>query len=213
MPAPGFPPGTLDADGDPKWIGELAGANPNHALHVVRDLDPGAALEIIGVKPHLIQPCDLPAAKPDDWTSLPGAALGLEPGAAAALLAGRVVDWTFVYDDSGFTFDGAPEALSASGRTAATSVFTINADASMHVAVDGEEIAWINVDDLQEEDLADFPEELRTAFEVAGVVEDQDAEPGEFDYAVTMRATCALAGLTLTAEELRTLPLLAAPFG
>lgn len=213
MPVPGFPPNALDDDGDPKWITELAAADPNHVLHVVRGLDPQAALEAIGAKPHLIQPCELPASKPDDWTSLPGAALGIEPGTAAALLAGQVGDWTFVYDDSGHTFEEATEALSASGRTAATSVFTINADASMTFSVDGEEVVWINFDDLLEDDLDDFPEELRAAFEAAGVVEDEDLEPGQFDYAVTMRATCALAGLTFTIEELRALPLIGASFG
>ncbi|TWG08063.1 hypothetical protein [Saccharopolyspora dendranthemae] len=213
MPVPGFPPSALDDDGDPKWITELACADPNHILHAVRGLDPRAALEVIGAKPHLIRPCALPESKPDDWTSLPGAALGIEPGTSAALLAGQVGDWTFVYDDSGHTFDDATENLSASGRTAATSVFTINGDASMSFAVDGEQVAWINVDDLVEDDLAGFPEELRTAFELAGVVEDENLEPGQFDCAVTMRATCALAGLTVTLDDLRTLPLLGAPLG
>ncbi|GAB3696388.1 hypothetical protein [Saccharopolyspora tripterygii] len=213
MPVPGFPPSALDDDGDPKWITELACADPNHVLHVVRVLDPKAALEAIGAKPHLIQPCVLPESKPDDWTSLPGSALGIEPGTSAALLAGQVGEWTFVYDDSGHTGEDATENLSASGRTAATSVFTINADASMSFAVDGEEVAWINVDDLVEDDLAGFPEELRTAFELAGVVEDEDLEPGQFDYAVTMRATCALANLTCTLDHIRTLPLVGASFG
>ncbi|MEB3367284.1 DUF6461 domain-containing protein [Saccharopolyspora mangrovi] len=214
MPEPAFPANTLDADGDPKWITELACADPNHVLHVVRGLDPEAALEAVGAKPHLVQPCELPGSKPDDWTSLPGAALGVQPGTAAALLAGRVGDWTFVYDDSGHTFDEETEALSASGRTAATSVFTINADASMTFAVDGEQVAWINVDDLGVEDLAELPEDLRAAFEVAGVFQGEDVEPGGFDYAVTMRATCALAGLTaLTIEDVRRMPLLGASFG
>lgn len=213
MPVPGFPPNALDDDGDPKWITGLACADPNHVLHVVRGLAPEAALEAVGVEPHLIRPCALPEGKPDDWTSLPGAALGVEPGTSAALLAGQVGYWTFVYDDSGHTCEDAAESLSASGRTAATSVFTINADASMSFAVDGEEVVRINVDDLAEEDLADFPEDLRTAFELAGVVEDEDSEAGEFDYAVTMRATCALAGITLTLDDLRTLPLVGAPLG
>ncbi|WP_406689801.1 DUF6461 domain-containing protein [Saccharopolyspora sp. ID03-671] len=214
MPEPGFAPGALDTDGDPKWITELACADPNHVLHVVRGLDPKAALEVIGAKPHLIQRCELPASKPDDWTSLPGLALGIDPGTSAALLAGSVGGWTFVYDDSGHTDAEAAEALSASGRTAATSVFTINADASMTCFADGEELAWINVDDLTEEDVADFPDELRAAFETAGVVEQDYLEPGDFDYAVTMRATCALAGLTaLTIEDLRALRLLGAAFG
>ncbi len=98
MPVPGFPPHALDDDGDPKWITELACADPNHVLHVVRGLDPEAALEAVGAKPHLVQPCELPASKPDDWTSLPGAALGYLVGGlsltamtAGGLLAGFVV--------------------------------------------------------------------------------------------------------------------------
>ncbi|SFS71921.1 DUF6461 domain-containing protein [Saccharopolyspora flava] len=214
MPEPGFAPGVLDAHGDPKWITELACADPNHVLHVVRGLDPKAALEVLGAEPHLIQRCELPESKPDDWTSLPELALGSDPDSAAALLAGSVGGWTFVYDDSGHTFHDALEELSASGRTAATSVFTINADASMAYAVDGEELAWVKVDDLTEEDIAGFPDELRAAFETAGVVEQDYLDPDDFDFAVTMRATCALAGLTaFTIDDLRALPLLGANVG
>lgn len=103
MPAPGFPPHTLDDDGCPIWITELAGQDPNHTLHVVRGLEPAAALEAVGAKPHLFRPCELPQRKPDEWTSLPAAALEIDPGECAALLAGRVGEWTFVYEDAGAT--------------------------------------------------------------------------------------------------------------
>ncbi|MGI8312586.1 hypothetical protein [Saccharopolyspora hattusasensis] len=80
MPTPGFPPSTLDAGGGPIWISELASDDPNHAVHVVRDLEPADALEALGAKPRLFRPCELPRSKPDKWTSLPAAALGIEPG-------------------------------------------------------------------------------------------------------------------------------------
>ncbi|KAA0939316.1 DUF6461 domain-containing protein [Streptomyces apricus] len=215
MPTPGFPPHTLDPDGSPIWISALATGDPNHILHVVRGIEPAEALEALGAKPALIQPCRLPDRKPDAWTSLPGAALGIAPGTSAALLSGRVGAWTFVYDDSGATYDDtATEALSAQGRTAATGLYTINADASLTYAVDGQVVEWVDVDDLDvDKDLADMPAELRAAFEAAGTVEEEDFEPGEADGDVVMRAACALAGLALTLDDVRDLPLLAAPLG
>ncbi|MFH8533859.1 DUF6461 domain-containing protein [Streptomyces tendae] len=212
MPTPGFPPSTLDALGTPIWISDLAPGDMNHTLHVVRGIDPAGALEVLGAKPELIQLCELPASSPNEWTSLPCAALGIEPGTSAALLAGRVGEWTFVYDDSGYTHDGT--ALSGEGRVSATSVHTINADASLVYAVDGEEVMWINVDDLSlDEDLPDMPDELRAAFEAAGTVETEGAEPGEADSQVAMRAACSLAGMALTLSDLRRRSLLVVPFG
>ena len=217
MPTPGFPPSTLDSEGTPIWITELADDDPNHCVHVARGIEPAQALEALGVKPELIQSCELPDKRPDRF-SLPHSVLGNDPGACATLLAGRVGEWTFVYDDGGFTCDNeATEALSADGRTAATSTYTINADASLQYAVDGTTVEWVTVDDLHlDEDLPHMPAELRAAFEAAGVVEwedeDMEMEPGEADYHVTMRAVCALAGLTLTLNDLRQIPLLVAPF-
>ncbi|MFD4561926.1 DUF6461 domain-containing protein [Streptomyces sp. NPDC058469] len=215
MPTPGFPPNTLDSEGTPIWISDLAVDDPNHILHVVRGIDPAEALEALGAKPELIQSCELPENKPDEWTSLPCAALGIEPGASAALLAGRIGEWTFVYDDSGFTYDdAATKALSADGRTAVTSVFTINGDASLIYAVDGEPVEWVNVDELLlEEHLPGMPAELRAAFEAAGTVETEDFEPGEADGLIAMRAACALAGLALALSDVRRVPLLVVPLG
>ena len=215
MPTPGFPPSTLDSGGTPIWITELAEDDPNHALHVARGIEPAEALEVLGANPELIQACELPDSKPDAWTSLPCAALGTEPGTSATLLAGRVGEWTFVYDDSGFTTDDADtKALSDKGRTAATSVFTINADASLVYAVDGEQAEWVNVDGLDlHEDLPGMPAELRAAFEAAGNVPMEDFEPGEADGDIAMRAACALAGLALTLDDLRRVPLLVVPLG
>ncbi|WP_327113405.1 DUF6461 domain-containing protein [Streptomyces sp. NBC_01341] len=216
MPTPGFPPSTLDSEGTPIWITDLATGDPGHVLHVARGIEPAEALEVLGAKPGLIQSCELPDSKPDEWTSLPCAALGIEPGTSAALLAGRVGEWTFVYDDSGFTCDddAATKALSADGRTAATSAYTINADASLIYAVGGEQVEWVDVDDLNlEEDLPGMPAELRAAFEAAGNVPTEDFEPGQADGIIVMRAACALAGLALTLEDIRRIPLLVVPFG
>ncbi|MFJ9562792.1 DUF6461 domain-containing protein [Streptomyces fuscichromogenes] len=215
MPTPGFPPSTLDSEGTPIWISDLAAGDPNHILHVVRGIEPAEALEELGAKPGLIQSCELPDSKPNEWTSLPCAALGTAPGACAVLLAGRIGEWTFVYDDSGFTFDDAvTKALSADGRAAATSVYTINGDAHLTYAVDGEQVEWVNVDDLLvEEDLAGMPAELRAAFEAAGIAEWEGLEPGEADSLIAMRAACALAGLALTLSDVRRVPLLVVPLG
>lgn len=215
MPTPGFPPNTLDSEGEPIWISELANCDPNHILHVVRGIEPAEALQVLGAKPGLIRSCELPDSRPDEWTSLPCAALGIEPGTAAALLAGRIGEWTFVYDDSGFTYDDeTTKALSADGRTAAMSVYTINGDASLTYAVDGEQIEWVDVDGLDpEKDIPAMPAGLRAAFEAAGTVETEGFEPGEPDGLVTMRAACALAGLALTLDDVRRLPLLIVPFG
>ncbi len=215
MSTPGFPPSTLDSIGTPIWITDLATADPNHILHVACGIEPAEALEVLGAKPGLIQSCTLPDSKPGEWTSLPCAALGIEPGTSAALLAGRIGEWTFVYDDSGFTCDDADtKALSDNGRTAATSVYTINADAHLTYAVDGEQVEWVNVDDLVlHEDLPGMPAELRAAFEAAGNVPLEEFEPGEADGCIVMRAACALAGLALTLDDIRRVPLLVVPLG
>jgi hypothetical protein len=60
MPTPGFPAGTLDEDGFPVWITDLAVHDPNHTVHVVRGLAPADALQILGARPGIITPCQLP---------------------------------------------------------------------------------------------------------------------------------------------------------
>ncbi|MQY19725.1 DUF6461 domain-containing protein [Nocardia macrotermitis] len=211
MSTPGFAPNTLDDEGFPLWISGLEHDDPNHCVHVVKGLEPAEALEALGAKSRLFRPCELPDHKPERM-SLPQAALGAAMGdASAALLAGRIGEWTFVYDDFGATDEVA--ALSADGRVAAMSYFSINADASLLYCVDGEEVLWVNVDDLVlETDLPEMPPELRAAFEAAGTVPADYLEPGEADFAVCMRAISALAGV-YTLDDLRRIPLLVTPFG
>ncbi|WIX98201.1 hypothetical protein QRX60_29500 [Amycolatopsis mongoliensis] len=212
MPTPGFPPDVLDEDGEPSWISALACSGPHHAVHVVRDLEPATALERLGAKAAGIRPGALPAARPDELTSLPAASLGADAGGAATLTAGRIGSWTFVYDDSAITADRGP-LLSVGGRIAATGRYTINADAGLTYAADGETVAWITVDDLDlEADLPGLPAELRAAFESAGTFDDGELDPGEPDPQICMRAVCALAGLHCTIEDLREIPLLIAVF-
>ncbi|RDI60594.1 hypothetical protein DFR76_115224 [Nocardia pseudobrasiliensis] len=212
MATPGFPTNTLDSEGMPLWISGLASEDPNHCVHVVRGLEPEAALEALGAEARLFRSCELPADRPDGRISLPAAALGAQSGDVGTLLAGRVGEWTFVYDDWGTADD--PVALSADGRVAAMSYYSINADASLTYCVDGDRIAWINVDDLElDTDLAELPEELRAAFEAAGTVEFDYLEPGEADFSLCMRAVSALAGMPYTLDELRRIPLLLTPFG
>lgn len=214
MPVPGFSPETLDDEGTPQWISALADEDPNHSVHVVRGLEPAAALEALGAKARLFRPFGL-ADQLDGWACLSDASFDFDPKEyAALLLAGQVGEWTFIYDNFGATEHDETAALAADGRTAATSMLSINADASMTYLVDGDELAWINVDDLEfERDLADMPDELRAAFEAAGTFDVDYLEAGEADYSICMRAISALAGMRCTLADLRRIPLLVTPFG
>ncbi|GAA5043416.1 hypothetical protein [Nocardia callitridis] len=210
MAVPGFSPDTLDDEGTPLWISGLADADPNHSVHVVRGLEPAAALATLGAKPRLFRPWELP----DELTWLSPGVVGIEPDFSAILLAGQVGEWTFVYDNFGATTHDQTPDLAADGRTAATSYLSINADASMTYCVDRAELAWINVDDLDlEQDLADMPDELRAAVGAAGTFDVDYLEPGEPDYSICMRAVSALAGIRHTLNDLRRVPLLVTPFG
>jgi hypothetical protein len=218
MPTPGFPAGTLDEDGFPIWITDLAVADPNHTVHVVRGPAPADALQMLGARPGVITSCQLPARRPDEHTSLPQAAIGSVSG-GAVLLAGQIGFWTFVYDDLGLTAHGedpdgpvrfAPPArmLSADGREAATSTWTINADTFLAYAVDGD----LLLDAAEDVDPAaqDIPARLQAAIDAAGTLGSGDGEP---DCGINLRVLCALAGLNLTLADLRQVPLLAAPLG
>jgi len=214
MAVPGFPLKTLDSEGMPLWISGLAEEDPNHSVHVVRGLEPAEALEALGAKPRLFRRFELPDEL-DGWTSLSAAPLEFDPdNYSALLLAGRVGEWTFVYDNFGATVHDETPELAADGRTAATSMLSINADASMTYFVDKEELAWINVDDLElERDLPTMPDELRAAFAAAGTFDLDYLEPGEADYSICMRAVCALADMRCILDDLRRIPLVVTPFG
>lgn len=101
MPTPGFPPGTLDTDDRPIWLSELDLIGQSTA-HLVRDVPPRVALELLGLDAGSAVPCTLPERSTDEHTSLPRAALG-DPDCVAVLLAGRVHGWTLVFDDAGVT--------------------------------------------------------------------------------------------------------------
>ncbi len=217
MPTSGFPAGTLDEEGFPVWITDLAAPDPNHTVHVVRGLAPADALQMLGARPAAITPCQLPASRPDDHLSLPQAAIG-PASSGAVLLAGQIGFWTFVYDDLGLTAHGedpgypsrfAPPAkmLSADGREAATSTWTINADTFLAYAADGDLLLDVaeNVDPAAE----DIPAGLRAAIDAARTCGPGDGE----DCGINMRVVCALAGLNRTLDDLRLIPLLATPFG
>ncbi|MFJ6837903.1 hypothetical protein [Streptomyces sp. NPDC091209] len=175
-------------------------------------MEPAQALRTLGADAESIRSCVLPDSNPSERESLPFAVLGDEAWGTAALLAGRVGEWTFVYDDCGVTYDGTAEALSRDGRTAVTTVYTVNGDACLIYAVNGAAVASIYPDDLSlEEDLPGIPAELRAAIEAAGVADWEDLEPGEVDSLIGMRAACALAGLAVTLDDIRRIPLLIAP--
>ncbi|CAG6390718.1 hypothetical protein NMG29_10015 [Streptomyces cocklensis] len=211
MVTPGFPRKTLDPDGSPVWIAGLASQDPNHSLHVAQNIEPRQALEALGVDAGSIRPCVLPDSKPNPYTSLPSAAFADDTGDAATLLAGRIGQWTFVYDDLGYTFDGTAEILSRGGRTAMTTVYTINGHAGLYYAVDGEEVEEVVIEGLRlEERLPGMPAELAAAFESAGIADWEDLEPGEVDSLIGMRVACALAGVIVTLDDIRGIPLLMA---
>jgi hypothetical protein len=215
MPIPGFRAGTLSNDGYPAWITALDNyEGANHTVHVVRGLAPADALQLVGAPQAVITPCRLPAQQPGNRTSLPRAAIG-SADSGAVLLAGQVGPWSFIYDDAGLTSlaqDGVSpaEMLSADGREAAACTGG-GLNPSLEYAVDGELLLHIIDDDISHAE-ENIPAGLRAAVGAAGIFESGDDEDGEDDYGVNMRVVCALAGLNISLGELRSIPLLAAPF-
>ncbi|MFI6762000.1 hypothetical protein ACIBF5_22950 [Micromonospora sp. NPDC050417] len=215
MSGQGFGPGDLDEFGCPVWIAELGWqehADPNHLVHVVRHLDPADALVLLGADRQAIKPCVLPTERPDSST-IPRAAIGpADP--TAVLIAGRTGDWTFVYDDLGYTLFSfhlperppplAAQTLSTEGGIAATSNTTINGQTGFAYAVDGTIEVVLDSFELAEPD-GDLPAEVRAAIDAAGRF---DADE---DIHINMRVLCALAGLPRTLDDLRATPLLIAP--
>jgi hypothetical protein len=222
VPTPGFPNGTLDDLGFPVWITDLDNDDTaDRTLHVVRGLAPRDALEMVGAQPGTIVPCQLPPQRPAQGTSLPRAAIG-SPDSSAVLLAGQVGAWTFVHDDAGVTClvaDGvranrlAPPAkrLSAGGREAASSTCGISLSDTAY-AVDGKLVLHVTDDEIEPED-DDVPPGLRAAIYAAGAFQSWDDPDDEVDSAVNLRVLCALARLKVTLDDLRQIPLLAAPLG
>jgi hypothetical protein len=208
MTVPGFAADALDENGLPVWVSGLASENFNHTLHVVRGLDPAAALLALGARAPVIQPCTLAAERTDEWTSLARASIA-PTDSGAVLLAGRVGKWTFVYDDAGMTGDDSAAILSKDGREAASTTETINADVSLTYAVDGQ--VFVSTGDSVELG-SEIPDGLGPAIEAAGIFERDYLDEGEPDGSVNTRVVCLLAGLTGTLDDLRQIPLLAAPF-
>jgi hypothetical protein len=210
MAVPGFRPEALDEAGGPLWIDSLANEDPNHLLHVVRGLSPVAAIELVGGRVvRELTPGELPMERPDEWSTPAHAAMSADR-MIDLLVAGRRGDWTFVYDASGVTgwtkdFKAMATLLSADGRVAATSNWTINAATGISYAEDGQLVFAVTDSYNPEYHDADTPDQLRPVIEDAGRVE--DAEDGD-DYEINMRIVCVLAGLTWTPDELRAEPLL-----
>jgi hypothetical protein len=223
VPTPGFPAGTLSDAGFPRWIDALEDEYANSTVHVVRGLPAAEALQVIGARPALFMTCVPPRGQADGQTSPPETVFG-QPDCEAVLLAGQVGAWTFVYDSLGDTgygedpqrrgsFVSMAELLSAGGREAASSTFSINADTNLFYAVDGDLLLQA-VEEIDPEG-DDIPAGLQAAVEAAGKFEsagDADEYDGP-DAAVNMRVVCALAGLHLTLEDLRGIPLIGAPLG
>jgi hypothetical protein len=206
-----FGPETVDEEGCPRWITEIASENPNHLVHVVRDVEPARALALLGADPQSIRPCELPDERPDEWTSLAKAAI-FPNAPETVLVAGRVEGWTFVYDDLGSTLFlwhlperpplNGTETLSAEGAVAATSHRDINGNSGFQYAVGGQTMVWAEALDEVRELGEEAPPEIQVAVGVAGASESDE------DHGGNMRMICALAGLPFTMEELRRIPLL-----
>ncbi|MFR9728287.1 hypothetical protein ACL03H_03595 [Saccharopolyspora sp. MS10] len=232
MSTPGFPPGTLDEDGYPIWLSELDVLDPNHTVHLVRDLEPREALRILGADAEAATVRALPAERPDGWTSVLRAALG-SPDCMSALLAVRIGGWTAVFDDAGSTFAiGGLESLrgllagartgdfsalraqdppvmrspavvlSEAGGPAITVHHNISSLISLDYAVDGESAFATNSDDI------DFleeepPAEVAAAIRAAGVVPDDELEEDETDPCAVARIGFALAGAIWTTQDVR----------
>lgn len=222
MTAPEFPAGTLDSDGCPAWISELGAGDPHQLVHLVRDLRPLDALEVLGAKLRHVRPCTLPRERADEHTSLPGTALG-ESDRSAVLLAGRIGGWTFVFDDAGMTSevsdaDGSlvipAVALSRVGGAALGLAHNFTGPSrGLVFAEHGAEVLWTNSDDLDTV-APEFEGRLKDAVEAAGIVEQDYLDPDERDPDAVIRMGCVLAGITSwTSADIRAAEPVMLPFG
>jgi hypothetical protein len=219
MPTPGFPAGTLSVSGFPAWLDDLT---EHFMLHVVRGLTPADALAGIGARPATFMSCALPGEQADVEAQL---SLPVYGQCDAVLLAGQVGAWTFVYDGLGdtgevedpqqrYSFVPTAKILSADGREAASTYLSVNADTLLTYAVDGDLL--LDMGEYVDPQGHDIPAGLGAAVESAGTFVTADEESHENDgpdMAVNIRVVCALAGLNLTQEGLRKIPLIGAPLG
>jgi hypothetical protein len=210
--------GLLDEDGYPAWVTALASENHGIGLYVVRDLDPAAALERAGARRPRIRPVELPAEVPDDeWYSRAQAALGVAAGEGSALVSFAVGDWTVVYDAGGLTLmDQAMLADLAVGDLEAAHC-SVNIELDTHVAYTVDGLAFWVGEPISVYRLEDLPERLRPAAEAAGIDwptgNGGEDDEHEWDPAENFRLVCAIAGLRLTLDDVRALPLLGAELG
>ena len=222
MSAPAFPAAALDSAGCPAWISELGAADPHQVVHLVRDLQPREALEVLGGRLEHARPCTLPAERADGHSSLPRTALG-EADCASALLAGRIGGWTFVFDDAGHTgsvsdergrFESAAVALSRSGGAALGLAHNFSGPScALDFAEHGADVLCTNSDDI-DFDVPGLSGGLREAVEAAGIVEQEYLDPGERDPEAVIRTGCVLAGITgWTLADVRAADLVLLPFG
>ncbi|MCX2733851.1 hypothetical protein OOZ19_26705 [Saccharopolyspora sp. NFXS83] len=222
MTAPEFPADTLDSEGGPAWLSELGSGDPHQLVHLVRDLQPLQALEVLGAKLQHLRPCALPQERADEHTSLPRTALG-DSECSAVLLAGRIRGWTFVFDDAGMTSEvsdvgGAlvtpAMALSRTGGAALSLANNFSGPScGLDFAEHGAEVLWTNSDDLDV--IAPGLEgRLKDAVDAAGIVEQDYLDPGERDPEAVIRMGCVLAGITSwTSADIRAADLVMLPFG
>ncbi|MGX7828847.1 DUF6461 domain-containing protein [Actinokineospora sp. 24-640] len=198
----------LDDSGVPTWVAALGDQahDPNHLVHVVRDLEPAEALELLGAAPASVRRGVVPDERGGHHSLARAALHPWDP--TAALVAARVGDWTFVYDDLGETLFlwqvcdrpplNATAELSRRGEVAATANVTLDGRSQFAYAVGGDIVFHAESHELAE-DAGSGPAEVRAAV--------RDVTGGHH-LGLPMRALCALAGLPRTLAEVRALPLL-----
>ncbi|WP_243788485.1 hypothetical protein [Saccharopolyspora gloriosae] len=222
MTAPEFPAGALDSGGCPAWISDLGAEDPHQTVHLVRDLRPLDALEVLGAKLKHVRPCTLPAERADEHTSLPRTAFG-EADCSSVLLAGRIGDWTFVFDDAGMAtevwdaaggLESAAVALSRGGGAALSLAHdSAGPSCGLEFAEHGAQVLWTNSDDL-DAIAPDLEGRLKDAVDAAGIVEQDYLDPGERDPDAVIRTGCVLAGITSwTSADIRAADPVMLPFG
>ncbi len=201
-----FNPDSIYWSDYPAWIRDLIPSQDlTVALFVVRDLDPVQALQLVGAGTHPIQPVQLPVERPaDPYSSRAHVAVGADPQ-DYALLATRVGDWTVVLDTSGMTFGDEAIALSRKGHEAAACAVNLTLETHLTYAVSGDR-RFSLADPVSVLKIEDLPPALRSAAEASGAYA-PEAQRSVRGATENFSLICALAGLELTLEDLRRLPL------